>query len=75
MEILVIYWICDGIYWNQCMQGYYERPWNYTDIIFLDIICLYVILLEINNMGSSFDVEFLYIIPANEISKTLICEG
>ena len=51
-DLLVIYWICDGIYWNQCMQGYYERPWNYTDVISLDIICLYVILLEINNMGS-----------------------
>ena len=46
------------------MQGYYERPWNYTDVISLDIICLYVILLDINNMGSSFDVEFFYIYQA-----------
>ena len=30
------------------------------------------ILLELSNMCGLFDVEFLYIIPANEISKTLI---
>ena len=33
------------------------------------------ILLDLSNICGLFDVEFLYIIPANEISKTLICEG
>ena len=41
-------------------------------------IWLYVILFEINNMGNSFDVEFLYITlstPKMRFSKTLTCKG
>ena len=25
-------------YMEQCMQGYDERPWNYIDVISLDVI-------------------------------------
>ena len=36
--LLVIYWNYDGNIWNQCTQGYEERPWDYIDIISLDVI-------------------------------------
>ena len=61
--------------------------WNILELIYNNLyginlwngnIWLYVILFEINNMGNSFDVEFLYITlstPKMRFSKTLTCKG
>ena len=64
-----------------------ELWWNILELIYdnlygIDLwngnIWLYVIPFEINNMGNSFDVEFLYITlstPKMRFSKTLTCKG
>ena len=39
--ICVYIWVYMDMYgyiWDQCTQGYEERPWDYIDVISLDVI-------------------------------------